>query len=496
MNGTISLIVSSNKIAIYILLKNCCEQAFLFDNFENFETKFDEILLEYYYPVNVYFDNAQQSFDSDYLVSITSAGFQKALQTKLETAYLEDTLVGYFSVDDKKARQFEKKVFMVSVAKEPLINQVLSKLKTTQNSIFVIASLPVELQLLSGYIKKNYITTKYDNTDTDLRTYNEFDIFIYRTSLGSLRYIIYTNEVFLMNKYTPIEANTTADYIAGVIINEINKILKELDPTIKDQVNILICLDEATNLLLNDLSGQADQLILLTNSHLIKQLNFEVKNENPQMIDQLAMLHLNNSAPITLVVDKEFKSICNIEKLNYYFKWPILIFTLLSIIVFLSFSFVNTHLTKENSITKNEKNLLNEQLLKVQRDYDILVNKTGLSNIMPTYYEVVGKETPLKMIKMLQSLTTKNLEFNDIVWSTNDSDVLNSEYTAQTTIIANIKTDSSHSFASVINSFIISVNSLFPSLIVDFSRIEGDIFDKNNSDHNPLIIKIRSMVEE
>jgi hypothetical protein len=494
MPSAIHILIGSDKINLSIISAKKFLQSFTFDNFEAFENKFDELNKNGNYPINICLDNSSLKLESDYLVSITNSGFVKAIKAKLEKSYQEGFLVGYFIVEEQSARQFEKKIFLVNISQENLIEKVLDKVKKLKNSILSISCLTIELQHICSYIKEQRLEIIYDKNEFDNRNYNEFDVFAFKTNLGGFRYIIYKNSVFLNHEVTANSSNELAEFVSGIMSNDILRLLKKLDPSIKDQVNLYICSNEETNKHFNELNTHVDKLTLISIKDIAQSLEYDLSFTKDECIDQVAILYShNNNKTIAPINNKEFELITYIENLNQNLRWPILIFSMLAVLIFTGCYFINSNIISDCNTIEEQNAKLEKTLEQKQKEYDLLLNDEGILTILPLYQEIFNPEQPFEVFRILSQVKSKNLVFSDIIWSAKGDQVFMNGFLSQTTIVAEVRTDHHNSFISIMNNFIETMTKIAPNYIIEYSESKKHIFnDKYNKDI-PIIIRIKSV---
>jgi len=493
MYRSLSIVVGNDSIALFRITHDSCDEYYEFNTFGEFNTKFSEIIETYHDHINIYLDNEEQTLILDDLVSITNYGFEQLLKNRLLKESSANVLSGYFLCNKIAAGEFEKKVYIVKTEQSPLITQVLSLIKSVVNPISRIASMPVELQQLCAELKRVYVTIHYDHSELLARTYIEYDIYAFRTSSNMLRYLIFQNENFYSLKHIAFSKDTTEEAIVNLTINNIDKILKEIDPSINDQLNLFICGGDELSNKFEEFVTKVDRLIIVDINKASKDFDYVIKGENNKTIDQLALIFLNNRNIIANISDKEFENIIFTEKLNAALRWPTLILSILIVISFVTTTILDNRQASRIKLLTEQKNNFNQQIASLQRQFDILLSQNDAAKYYSIYKELSQYHTPFHVMNILSKLKSPNLEFHNIFWTNADLDNSNQNLFNQTIIIANIITDNKHSYASVINNFITQLMDLDSHLIVDYSSPTNTIIDVENNANNPIIIKIRSI---
>jgi hypothetical protein len=491
MHKSLNIIIGNQELTIIKISDACMQEQLVINNLDDIENKLQEIIQSCNYDIKVIIDSSEQSFTSDILLSITEQSFLHSIRAKNDQTYNETNLTGYFIVGHQNNNHIENKIITISVPKNNLINAVLSKIKIHNNTIKSITSMTAELQQLCIELKREYVTIHYDQSEASIRAFAEYDIYVMLTSAGIVRYIIFKNDIYFSNSYTILDKHLEEEKLLETININLDNLLRKLDPSINDQLNMFICLNKNQLNSFTEIASKVDRLILVEVDKLAKNLNLTLQGENNSTIDPILAFFLDHHNPIATILDLEYNKIIRLENYNRLLRWPTLFISCALILSILIGLLTDRYYENKLSQISSQVNNTSEQIRTAQRQQDLFLSQGNLNQIFKIYQEVASYQTPFTLFKDLIKIKTNNLDYIDIFWTNSNNENVTGSIYNNVTIIANIKTDSNNSFDTVINNFISSLTSQNTSYIVDYSRPTDQIINIGNGDNNPLIIKIR-----
>jgi len=492
MQRSLNIIIGDHKIALLEVSDDCCSGLWLFKSIEEFDLKFSEMRKIYDYDIKLIIDTDEQSFTSDTLFTVTEHSFLHSVKPSIKQSYNDTQLTGFFILENHERNHLENRIITITANKTDYISSILSQLKKQQNTIKSITSMTVELQQICVEIKREFVTIHYDQSDIITRSFIEYDIYAMQTLTGMLRYLIFKNESYDSCSHTIIPENCNQPKLLAIISNDISNILRKINPSINDQLNLYVCLNNELLVNFTEFTTKVDRLILVEVDKLAKNLHYTLQGENNKEIDQIIAILLDHKKPITNIADYEFEKIISLEHSSQLLRWPTLIISCLVFLSLITFMLIDNYQTDLISTLTQQSETLGKQTESLQRQNDILLSHNNLDDIFYIYQEIASYQDPFSLLKHLSELKSQNLEFIDFFWSnSNKENIMGGSIYTEATLIANIKTDSDNSFDSIVNNFITHLTNLNSSYIINYSRPTDQILNLENGDNNPLIIKIR-----
>lgn len=489
MRKSLNIIIGNQGLMIIKIADDVYQEQYLISSLDDLENNLPEIIRDCEDDIKILIDTSEQNFAADTLLSVTEQSLFHSIKGKANQSYNQTNMIGYFIIKNQK--HIQNQIITVSIPKNSFISAVFEKLKMAKGHIKSIISSAVELQQICCELKKEYVTIQYDQSEGSIRTFAEYDIYVMMSSMGIVRYIIFKNDTYYSNSHTALDLSLEEETLLDVIHNNIDNLLRKLDPSINDQLNMFICLNKAQLNRFTQFASKVDRLILVEIDKLAKNLGFTIQGEDNNIIAPILAFFLDHHQPITNVLDCEYHHIIKLENYNRFLRWPTLFISCALLLSILLNLLTDRYYEKKATLVTNQITALTQQINAMQREQDFYLSGGNLNQLFKVYQEIASYQTPFSLFKDLISVRSHNLEYIDIFWTNSNNESIMGSIYNNVTIIANIRTDNNHSFEKVINDFTWSLINQNTSYIVDYSRPQNQMNNIGNGENNPLIIKIR-----